>query len=190
MPKKSNKVITPSAKFVSNFLTVMHRFPASKDGKMTHVEAKIVKCFFVRVSKFADKTLLFVDHQQLLTAFLIVNFPEEYNMTSPSNPFCKSLLYRSISFVGAAFQVVIDCSSSEDDSKEGFLPASTADNFKYRKQQFLEALKMHQEFTAKTLPRSVKKTFIIITVFYNCINFARTSTVRQPDERLLRCSGL
>ena len=134
----------PNDLFVTNFAMVMQRFPSCKEGYMSASDGKIVRNFYVRVARFADENEITFDPDLLSTAFMFVNFPA-YFISTTRNPFGESLLFRSLSFVGAVFQVIIDCNPNEDDSSDNFLPAETAKNFMFRLLQFREAFNRYQQ---------------------------------------------
>ena len=130
--------------FVTNFAMVMQRFPACHNGYMSAADGLIVRNFYVRVARFADWSEITFDPDLLSTAFMFVNYPA-YFICTALNPFGESLLYRSLSFVAAVFQVVIDCNVNEDDTSDDFLPAATAKNFLFRLFQFTEAFNRYQK---------------------------------------------
>lgn len=139
MPKKK-------VKFVTKFLSVMRRFPATAEARISREDLKHVNMFFIRVACFCDGSILTLDPHYLLSAFVLANFPEE-NFTCVCNPFNHTLLHRSVDFVGACFQVVIDSSESEDDGQLEFIPCRTAMNFAQKLTNFKKVFDEHLGFS-------------------------------------------
>ena len=147
-PEKKNKK-TKSApaedRFVTNFTTIMQRFPEYHGSILSKKDKEIVDDFFTRMTKFTEKTFTEFNPAHPLMAFLLVNFPEEILRCS-CNPFRQSLIYRSTNFVGAVFQVVIDCRQDEDDDSDDFIPPSTAKNYLYSMLRFIEILGVYSAY--------------------------------------------
>lgn len=133
-------------KFVTNFTMVMQRFPEFHGADMSPSDREIVFDFFARVARFTEKTFNDFNPSHLLMAFILVNFPEETTLECRCNPFRQSLFYRSVNFVGAVFQVVVDCKYDEDDGSDDFLPLFTAKNYLYSLIRFNETLKMYSVY--------------------------------------------
>ena len=138
--------------FVSKFNSIMLRFPAYRGQPLSRAEEDCVREFFVRVAEFASKKKKSEQQQQFsynplhpITAFMIVNYPEE-TLHCRCNPFRSSILHRSLRFVSACFQVVIDCSQEEDDRAADFLPPTTAEKYFSSLVNFMEVLRMYSLF--------------------------------------------
>jgi hypothetical protein len=144
-------------KFVSDFLTVMQRFPESEEGRIIRKDVQCVQEFFSRVAQYAEGNQdAVLKPGYYLAAFLLVNFPER-DLTCKCNPFNQSFMHRSLDFVGAVFQVIIDCHASEDDERKDFLPRTTAENFRLKHSLFSEVLDCYLDFAkAKSCPCYVK----------------------------------
>jgi hypothetical protein len=143
--QKTIKEHIPDEKFVTKFLAVMQRFPACKLGEMSLDDEFVVDTFFYRLVQFTNVERIEFKPRLLLMAFMIVNFPDLF-VSCKCNPFRQSLIYRSLGFVDATFQVTMDCSQSEDDSLQDFLPVDIVDNFVARLNQYLQALKLYRRF--------------------------------------------
>ena len=139
MPKKKMK-------FVTKFLSIMQRFPVTSKARISRDDLKHVNMFFIRVACFCDGSVLTLDPYYLLSAFVLANFPAE-NFTCVCNPFNCTLFHRSVDFVGACFQVVIDSSESEDDGRLEFIPRKTALNFAQKLTKFMEAFDAYLGFS-------------------------------------------
>ena len=132
--------------FVSKFHSIMLRFPAYCGQLLSRAEEDHVREFFVRVAEFSSKGEPFsYNPLHPITAFMIVNYPEEI-LHCHCNPFRPSILHRSLSFVCACFQVVIDCSREEDDGAADFLPSTTALKYFSSLVDYMEVLRMYSLF--------------------------------------------
>lgn len=131
-------------KFVSRFLQAMQQFPASPEHLLSSADENCILQFFTRVTWFADKhhSLVAFDPAVAATAILMVNFPEAI-ISCHCNPFRETIFHRSLALVAACFQVVIDCSASEDENRTDFLPPHTAKNFLNCLIQYLQVLKQY-----------------------------------------------
>ncbi len=135
-------------RFVTKFAAVMQTFPEKSDGALKTEEQLIIGEFFLRVARYADRDSPPLDPVLIGLAILFVNFPNYYIMTKV-NPFGVSVLFRAFSFVAATMQVVIDCSESEDDTAEDFLPEATAKNFIFRARLFEDVLNKYENLNAR-----------------------------------------
>lgn len=142
-PKKQYNI--PERLFVSRFLAVLQRFPESEEDKLSKEEENIVNTFFVRLIHYTNGIKITFKPDFLVIAYMLVSFPSTTYLCK-CNPFMQSLLYRSVNFVGAVFQVIIDCNESEDDGCDDFLPVGTAENFATKLNAYLEVLKNHYTF--------------------------------------------
>jgi hypothetical protein len=132
--------------FVSKFHSIMLRFPAYCGQLLSRAEEDHVREFFVRVAEFSSKGEPFsYNPLHPITAFMIVNYPEE-TLHCHCNPFRSSILHRSLRFVCACFQVVIDCSREEDDGAADFLPSTTALKYFSSLVDYMEVLRMYSLF--------------------------------------------
>jgi hypothetical protein len=132
--------------FVSKFHSIMLRFPAYCGQLLSRAEEDHVREFFVRVARFSSKGGSFpYNPLHPITAFMIVNYPEE-TLHCHCNPFRSSILHRSLRFVCACFQVVIDCSREEDDGAADFLPPTTALKYFSSLVGYMEVLRMYSLF--------------------------------------------
>ena len=143
---KPIKQANENKKFVTNFTMVMQRFPEYYGADLSPGDREIVYDFFARVARFTEKTFDDFNPSHLLLAFMLVNFPDETLLGCMCNPFRHSLLYRSVNFVGAVFQVVVDCKSDEDDGSDDFLPLFTAKNYLHSMIRFNETLHMFNAY--------------------------------------------
>ena len=141
--RKESKI--PDEKFVSKFLAVLQRFPRSEMDKPSKDDENTVNTFFARLINYTDGTKITFKPDYLLIAFIVVSFADRI-FVCECNPFKQSLLYRSLDFVGAVFQVIIDCSESEDDGRRDFLAAGTAENFATKLKLYNEVLNFHYKF--------------------------------------------
>jgi hypothetical protein len=136
--------IPPKRKFVSRFLKVLQRFPASAEQLLSIADEKCILEFFSRVARFADThhSLVAFDPAVAATAILMVNFPEAI-ISCRCNPFRETIFHRSLALVAACFQVAIDCSVDEDEDSSDFLPPHTAKNFLTCLVQYLQVLRQY-----------------------------------------------
>ena len=147
--QKTIKEHIPDEKFVTKFLAVMQRFPENTLGEMSLDDEFVVDTFFYRLVQFTKGGGIEFKPRFLLMAFMIVNFPDLF-LSCKCNPFRRSLIYRSLGFVGATFQVTMECSPSEDDAQEDFLPVDIVDTFVARLNKYLEVLRFHRRFLIET----------------------------------------
>ncbi len=156
--------------FVTNFLAIMLHFPSKCGQLLSHEDEAYVCDFFVRVARFASKTtataLFSFTPLHPITAFMIANYPEE-TLRCSCNPFRPSILHRSLRFVGACFQVVVECRRDEDDSADDFLPPSTAQNFFASLVDYIEVLRMYSIFFKNRPPCQCQVKVTCSYPYYN-----------------------
>ena len=132
-------------KFVSKFLAVMQRFPETEMDELSKEEENTVNTFFVRLINYTNGTKITYKPDFLVIAFIVVSFADRIFFCK-CNPFKQILMHRALDFVGAVFQVIIDCNESEDDGRDDFLPTRTAENFALKLKLYNEVFKFHYEF--------------------------------------------
>jgi hypothetical protein len=152
--RKKNIIVAeaPKDRFVTKFLLVASRFPSNCREKLSKSDKAHVGDFFTRVARFSSAAPFSFEPMHAFTAFLVVNFPGEV-LQCQCNPFRETLMHRSLRFVGACFQVVIDCSEAEDDSDWSFLPKNTASNYIASLMDYIEVLAMYGVFLRDKLCR-------------------------------------